>query len=278
MTEKNVIELEHIKKGYNEKQIIEDISLNVKEGELVSILGPSGCGKSTLLNLITGLIKPDSGTIRVDGNIGYMQQKDLLLPWKNVMKNIILPSVFQKKNPKETEERARYYLEKFGLGGYENKYPYELSGGMKQRASFLRTFLSSEEIMLLDEPFGALDSITRGSLQKWLLEIKEEFRFTILFITHDIDEAILLSDRICILTDKPSTVSGVLELDFYRENKECRLCSDESLKIRREIMQLLQGKKGCRLENGQSNIKERFRFVPGNANGFGLYKWEGIAT
>lgn len=234
-----LIELSEIKKSYGGTSILQDISLTVNKGEFISILGPSGCGKSTLLNIITGLTEVDSGKVFIDGKIGYMQQKDLLLPWKTVIDNIILPMVLRGSNKKKVRQDAKAYFESFGLKGYENKYPYELSGGMKQRASFLRTFLSSDEIMLLDEPFGALDSITRSKLQQWLLEMKNRLNITILFITHDIEEAVLLSDRIYVLSDKPSKVKKEIELNFYNENKTKRLLSKEFLDIKKEVISLL---------------------------------------
>lgn len=234
-----VISLKNITKSFDDKIILKDISIGVNRGEFVSILGPSGCGKSTLFNIITGLTNMDSGNISVLGDIGYMQQKDLLLPWKTIMENVVLPLDIKGSNKKSSREKAAKYIELMGLSGYENKYPYELSGGMKQRASFLRTFLSSEEIMLLDEPFGALDSITRESLQKWILNMKKAVERTILFITHDIEEAVFLSDSIYVLGSKPGIVKKKLNLEFYKDYKEKRLFSSELLDYKKEIIKLL---------------------------------------
>lgn len=234
-----VISLKNITKSFDHKTILQNISIDVRKGEFVSILGPSGCGKSTLFNIIAGLINNDAGSMAVLGNIGYMQQKDLLLPWKTIMNNVVLPLDIKGSNKKESRQKAYEYIKLMGLQGYENKYPYELSGGMKQRASFLRTFLSSEEIMLLDEPFGALDSITKGNMQKWILEMKKMVERTILFITHDIEEAIFLSDKIYVLSSKPGIIKKEINLEFYKEDKIKRLFTKELLDIKQEIIQLL---------------------------------------
>lgn len=213
----SIIKVKNVSRSFEKNLILKDISINLKKGEFVSILGPSGCGKSTLFNIITGIIKEDSGEVSVKGDLGYMQQKDLLLPWKTVMENVVLPLDIRGSNKRESRERAVKYIEIVGLKGYEKKYPYELSGGMRQRASFLRTFLSSEEIMLLDEPFGALDSITRGKMQRWILDMKQELKRSILFVTHDIEEAILLSDRIYVLSSKPGMIKKEINVDFENE-------------------------------------------------------------
>lgn len=189
-----------------EQEIVKNLSLEAEEGEFVSILGPSGCGKSTLLNLLAGILKPDSGEIQIDGTViqgissqfAYMPQNDLLLPWRTILDNVCLYGEIHHKKA-QMLERAKSQLEKFGLQGCENKYPEELSGGMRQRAAFLRTTLCEAQIYLLDEPFGALDVITRGDMQDWLRELCSSLKKTILLVTHDTDEAIYLSDRILIL-------------------------------------------------------------------------------
>ncbi|WP_141430717.1 ABC transporter ATP-binding protein [Bacillus sp. 03113] len=231
--------LEQIEKSYGDTKILSDVSIHVKQGELVTILGPSGCGKSTIFNLISGLQKADDGILQVKEAIGYMQQKDLLLPWKNIIDNIVLPLDLQGRNKKESRDRALALMDKVGLSGYENKYPAELSGGMRQRANFLRTFISSQKILLLDEPFGALDSITKGKMQRWLLDIKEAFDITILFITHDIEEAILLSDRIYVLSTKPAKIKKEFKVDFFQKNKKQRFTSEKMLYLKNEILLLL---------------------------------------
>jgi ABC-type nitrate/sulfonate/bicarbonate transport system ATPase subunit len=230
------IELLDVHKSFGAAYVLRGMSLHVNRGEFVSILGPSGCGKSTIMNIICGLTHSDSGQMILGGEIGYMQQKDLLLPWKSIISNVALPQIIGGKKRAEAEAEAAPYFETFGLFGYEKKYPYELSGGMRQRASFLRTFLTSGDIMLLDEPFGALDSITRSKLQSWLLEVRKQLTLTIMFITHDIEEAILLSDRIYILSDKPSKIKKEITLDFHRDDKPKRLVSPEFVEIKKEIL------------------------------------------
>ena len=182
--------LSNVSKSYNNTLVLEDINIKVNEGELVTILGPSGSGKSTIFNIITNLTKKDNGSVYIDGKISYMQQKDLLLPYKTIVDNVSLPLILSKENKKSAQEIVRPYFKEFGLEGYEDKYPSELSGGMKQRANFLRTFINSNDLMLLDEPFGALDSITKANMQKWLLNVRKKFNSTIILITHDIEEAI----------------------------------------------------------------------------------------
>ncbi|MBJ6362574.1 ABC transporter ATP-binding protein [Paenibacillus sp. GCM10012307] len=234
-----LIRLDRISKSYGASEILKDIALHVGKGEFVSILGPSGSGKSTLFNIISGLVPADEGTVHVNGQIGYMQQKDLLLPWKTVLDNIVLALDLKGQDKKASRAKAEALIDRIGLRGYERKYPSELSGGMKQRASFLRTFLASGEIMLLDEPFGALDSITKSNMQTWLLEMQKALGITILFITHDIEEAILLSDRIYVLSSRPGVLKEELEVGFNRENKRERLVNPELLIMKEAIKGLL---------------------------------------
>ncbi|RUS47340.1 ABC transporter ATP-binding protein [Cohnella sp. AR92] len=234
-----LISLDRVSKSFGEAEVLRDVSLRVRRGEFVSILGPSGSGKSTLFNLITGLLKEDSGELSANGEIGYMQQKDLLLPWKTVMDNVTLPLRLKGTDKKLARERADALIDRVGLRGYEDRYPSQLSGGMKQRASFLRTFLASGEIMLLDEPFGALDSMTKGGMQTWLLEVQEAFGATILFITHDIEEAILLSDRIYVLSSRPGVVKDELTVGFGLGDKRERLLDPELLRMKEAIKKLL---------------------------------------
>ena len=241
MTE-HKLEVSGIHKQFGEKKILNDISFCVDEGELVTLLGPSGCGKSTIMNILTGILKADAGGIKVEGKIGYMQQKDLLLPWKTCMDNVILPDLLAGTAKEEAETRAAPFFTKFQLEGYERRFPNEMSGGMRQRASLLRTFLSSGDVLLLDEPFGAVDSITRGSLQRWLIGVSRELRLTILLITHDIEEALLLSDRILVLSDKPSRIRDeiVLMREFGDEKKEARQFDPVFLELKKRILKDLE--------------------------------------
>ena len=204
-----------------EMQVLSNISFTLFQGEILSLLGPSGSGKSTILNILTKLLEPTSGSVTINGTVGYMFQKDHLLEWRSIMDNITLGlEIMHKKNDKKSMERIERLLKTYGLWDFRNMYPKELSGGMRQRANFMRTFINSSDIMLLDEPFGALDSITRASMQNWLLDIKKQIKSTILLITHDIDEAIILSDRIYILSNKPSFISKELFVDKSIYNKD----------------------------------------------------------
>lgn len=230
------IDIKNISKSYDDVKVLEDISIKVLEGEFVSILGPSGCGKSTIFNIVASLIDCSSGSIDINGRLSYMYQKDLLLPYKTIIDNVSLPLILKNTKKNNAYEKVKSYFKVFGLEGYENKYPSELSGGMKQRANFLRTFINSNDIMLLDEPFGALDSITKTSMQKWLLDVKNKVNATILLITHDIDEAIMLSDRIYVISNKPSKVKSevVVDKDFYNEDKLENIAN-----LKKEIIKLL---------------------------------------
>lgn len=210
------IELKGITKLYEGSNILENISLHLEKGELVSIIGPSGCGKSTIFNVITGIIGKEDGELYINGDISYMHQKDLLLPHKTIIDNVALPLQLRGISKKAARDEAYKYFEIFGLAGYEYKYPHELSGGMRQRANFMRTFMTSNDIMLLDEPFGALDYITKHNLIDWFYNVRKKLESSILLITHDIDEAIHLSDRIYILSHRPATVR--LEVDLRKEN------------------------------------------------------------
>lgn len=230
------INLENVKKIYDKIVVLDGINIKVYEGEFVSILGPSGCGKSTIFNIIANLINYDNGKVDINGKLSYMYQKDLLLPYKTIIDNVILPMILNKEKKNIAYEKVKEYFNIFGLKGYENKYPSELSGGMKQRANFLRTYVASSDIMLLDEPFGALDSITKSSMQKWLLEVKSKVNSTILLITHDIDEAIMMSDRIYVIAKKPSSVKKefILNRDYYNEEN-----IENIFKLKKDILELL---------------------------------------
>ena len=219
-TNNKKISINNLSKKYKNKLILKNIDLHVYEDEVVSIIGPSGCGKSTIFNILSNLTAYDSGKVDINGRFSYMYQKDLLLPYKNIIDNVSLPLILKGEKRKKSHKTVKPYFSTFGLEGYENKYPHELSGGMRQRVNFMRTFINSSDIMLLDEPFGALDSITRASMQSWLLEIKKEIKSTILLITHDIDEAIILSNRIYILSNKPAVVNKEIFVDKSIYNKD----------------------------------------------------------
>ncbi len=228
--------------SYSDKPIINDLSLNINNGEFVSILGPSGCGKSTLLNIFAGILKPQSGEILIDNkkyekanqHFAYMPQNDLLLPWKTILDNVCLYGEIHHHK----KEIALHQMEKFGLKGCENKYPDELSGGMRQRAAFLRTTLCKADIYLLDEPFGALDVITRGDMQDWLAELCSNLKKTIILVTHDTDEAIYLSDRILILG---APGEGIRREIVITDKNRSREWLYEQGKLRAEIHRIIKG-------------------------------------
>ena len=203
---------------------VEHTTLSVDPKEFVSIVGPSGCGKSTILNMVAGLLDPSSGEILIDGDVvedrrkhfGYMFQKDLLFPWRTIRENVALGIEVLGVPKKEALDRADSILTQFGLGGFANNYPSQLSGGMRQRAALMRTLLCDRDTLLLDEPFGALDALTRSVMQEWLLSIWEQDHRTILFITHDIEESIFLSDRVMMMSARPGRIKMELEIDLPR--------------------------------------------------------------
>lgn len=235
----NKIVLKNVSKSFDEMEILRDINIEVKEGDLVSILGPSGSGKSTIFNILTSLISSDNGEVEVSGDLSYMYQKDMMVPWKKVIDNIGIPLIFKGDSKKNSREKVKKHIDEFGLSGFEYKYPWQLSGGMKQRANFLKTYLTSNDIMLLDEPFGALDSMTRRKMQKWLLDLTKKMNSTILFITHDIEEAILLSNRIYVISEKPAIIKGEIEVNLPIERNEDIVTSDKFVAIKKEILKLM---------------------------------------
>lgn len=236
---KNKILIKNISKSFDNMEILKDINIEVNEGELISILGPSGSGKSTIFNILTNIISSDNGEININGDISYMYQKDMMVPWKKVIDNIGIPLIFKGKNKKDSREEVKKHINDFGLSGFEYKYPSQLSGGMKQRANFLKTYLTSKDIMLLDEPFGALDSMTRRKMQRWLLDLTKEMNSTILFITHDIEEAILLSNRIYIISEKPAIIKGEIIVNLPKERNENIVTTEEFINIKKQILNLM---------------------------------------
>jgi ABC-type nitrate/sulfonate/bicarbonate transport system ATPase subunit len=226
---------------------LENVDLHAGTGEFVSIIGPSGCGKSTLFNIICGLLEPDEGHVLLDGQavqrrtgaVGYMPQKDLLLPWRSVLGNVILGPELQGEDLGASRREAGELLPLFGLEGFADAYPALLSGGMKQRAALLRTFLTHREVLLLDEPFGALDALTRIDLQEWLLDVWAQFRKTILFITHDVDEALFLSDRVYVLTPRPGRVKMALAVPLPRPRRRTVAASPEFAALRYQLLHAL---------------------------------------
>jgi len=231
-------------------EVLSGISFAVGENEFVSLLGPSGCGKSTLLKLIAGLDMDYTGDISICGKdirktrvpVCYMLQKDCLLPWRTVTSNILLPVEIRKGDLKKARQDIKPLLEDFGLSGFEDYRPNQLSGGMRQRAALLRTYLMKGEIMLLDEPFGALDEITRIQMQDWLIKVWERHKKTVVFVTHDVDEAIFLSDRVLVMSVRPGTILGDIPIEFPRPRSRKMLFGSEFLEYKKSILELLSGK------------------------------------
>jgi putative hydroxymethylpyrimidine transport system ATP-binding protein len=225
--------------------IFDKLNLQVKQGEFISILGPSGSGKSTLFRLLTGLEEVVEGRILLDGNevrnrlghIGYMPQQDLLLPWRTILQNAVLPLELKAVERKSAHQRVIRLLQEFGLAGYEQRYPHELSGGMRQRVSFLRAILGGADLLLLDEPFSALDSMTRLMMQEWLLEQWTKWKKTIVFITHDVEEALFLSDRILVFTEKPIHSIQELSVPLDRPRELADLGAASITQMKQELLE-----------------------------------------
>jgi ABC-type nitrate/sulfonate/bicarbonate transport system ATPase subunit len=248
----HAIELNSIRKTFGEQaslvEAVRDVSLHAAPHEFVSLLGPSGCGKSTLFNLIAGLDQPTAGEIRIHGErlngrtglVGYMPQKDLLFPWLTVLDNTTLGLELQGQSRASARDDARALFSRFGLSGFEKRYPAELSGGMRQRAAFLRTVLCHRDVLLLDEPFGALDAMTRQSMQEWLLALWDELRPTVLFVTHDIDEALFLSDRVYLMTPRPGRIALELEVPVARPRDYHALTQPTLVALKAELLDTLR--------------------------------------
>ena len=231
--------------SYEGENVIEDINIHLNEGEIVSLLGVSGSGKTTLFNILSGIALPDSGQVLLDGEdvtgktgkMSYMLQKDLLLPHYTVLDNVALPLIIAGEKKKLAREKALEHFAFFGLEGTEGKYPHQLSGGMRQRAAFLRTYLASKGVALLDEPFSALDTITKTAVHQWYLDIMKEIKLSTIIVTHDIDEAILLSDRIYILSGKPGKISDEIIVDLPKPRNNSLTMEEEFLTYKRKIVE-----------------------------------------
>jgi ABC-type nitrate/sulfonate/bicarbonate transport system ATPase subunit len=223
------------------------VSLKIEAGKFISLIGPSGCGKSTIFNIVAGLQQPTSGDVIINGRestgmvgaVGYMLQKDLLFPWRTVIENIILGLVVRGVKPKEAKAYAAPFLDKYGLGGFANAYPSALSGGMRQRAALLRTLLFDSDVILLDEPFGALDAQTRSNMQEWLLQIWHDFQKTVIFVTHDVEEAVYLSDEIYVMAAKPGRVIAHLHVPLARPRPRSITLSTPFRDLKSQCLNLL---------------------------------------
>lgn len=240
-----MLTINELDKAYGDLSVLKNINLHVMDREFVAILGPSGSGKSTLFQLIGGIIKPEHGTITLSneiingkkGLISYMPQQPSLFPWRTVLENVVLAAEL---TGKPNVEEAKQWLEKVGLAEFENSYPIDLSGGMRQRVSFIRALLSKQSLLCLDEPFSALDEFTRIKMQKWLLSVWEENRKSILFITHSIEEAIFLADRIYVLSKRPATIKAEITVPFSRPRNESLLETTEFFDLKQQIFQYIK--------------------------------------
>ena len=216
------IELRDVTKSFGRVAVLAGVDLSVSRHSRVGIVGPSGGGKTTILKIVAGLLDPDTGLARVEdvasprqrlARCALMPQRDLLLPWRTALDNAAIALQNQGLSRAEARNRTRPLFERFGLASFENASPAELSGGMRQRVSFLRTLMADKDVLLLDEPFGALDSITRAQMQEWLLQAMDAVPRTVLLVTHDVEEALLLSERVVVLSQRPGRVVAVLDAD-----------------------------------------------------------------
>ena len=241
------LEVKHISKSFDGKPVLQDISLELRAGEIVSLLGVSGGGKTTLFHIISGLLQPDCGQVLLDdrditgrpGQVSYMLQKDLLLPYRTIQDNVALPLLLKGTPKKEARLQASRLFAQFGLEGTQKHYPAQLSGGMRQRAALLRTYLFSQEVALLDEPFSALDTLTKSAIHRWYLQVMEDIHLSTLFITHDIDEAILLSDRIYLLSGAPGRIAGEIIIREPKPRREDFNLTPAFLEYKRRILELI---------------------------------------
>ena len=244
------LRLDGLSKSFGALEVLRDLSLHANEGEFVSILGPSGSGKSTTFSILTGGERADGGEISVDGDasaaaragaFAYMPQKDVLLPWRRIIDNLTLGLEVQGVKRAEARARVAPLLETFGLAGFERAWPAQLSGGMRQRAALLRTVVQERPILLLDEPFGALDALTRTAMQRWLEEVWERYRWTVVLITHDVREAVFLSDRVYVLSQRPATVATEVAVPLPRPRTLQTLADPAAARIEARLLDALLG-------------------------------------
>lgn len=243
----SVLEVKNVSKSFDDKKILDNVSIKLNRGEIVSLIGSSGSGKTTLFNIIAGIMKPDEGNVilegeditGISGKVSYMLQKDMLLPYRTVLDNVALPLIVRGIGKKEARQEAVALFEQFGVAGYENKYPAMLSGGMRQRAALLRTYLFSSQVAILDEPFSALDMITKREIHAWYLDIMKNINLSTIFVTHDIDEAILLSDRIYVLSGVSGQIIKEIIIDEEKPRQVDFNLTDKFLRYKNDIIKLL---------------------------------------
>ena len=242
-----VLEAINITKKYKGRDVISNVNISLEEGETVCLVGSSGVGKTTLFQILSGLTNPDAGNVFLHGKdvtsktgeVGYMLQKDLLLPHFTIAENVALPLRIKKMHKLLAIEKGMRYFDQFGLSGYENAYPSQLSGGMRQRAALLRTYLFGKDVILLDEPFSALDELTRSDMWDWYLKISKELRLSTIFISHSIEEAVFLSNRVYVMAGQPGRIEGEINIVEKVRDNEFRL-SEEMQKYKRKILEELE--------------------------------------
>jgi ABC-type nitrate/sulfonate/bicarbonate transport system ATPase subunit len=250
-----LIELVNLGKRFGDgaKQVVavKGVDMALQKGEFVTLIGPSGSGKSTLFNMIAGLLAPDAdGSIvfkgrpqkegELLGKVSFMPQRDLLLPWRTVLDNAIVALEVEGLRKAQARDKARALFPEFGLSGFEDKYPHELSGGMRQRVALMRTFLFERDLILLDEPFGALDALTRSMMQRWLLDIWAHHQRTVLFITHDIDEAIFMGDKVAVMSTRPGTIKYSEKIDLPRPRQAELATTAEFASIKKRLLAVVE--------------------------------------
>ena len=242
----------YIHRAHEGVMACEGVDLEVGAGEFVTIVGPSGCGKTTLLNMIAGLLDPTDGQILINGvededrtrHFSYMFQKDLLFPWRNIRDNVALGIEIQGTPRREAQRRAQAILDEFGLGAFADRHPVHLSGGMRQRAALMRTLLCDSDAILLDEPFGSLDALTRSKMQEWLLDIWERDGRTILFITHDVEEAVFLSDRVAVMSGRPGRIKRELVIDIPRPRDHTIVTTPRFVELKAIVLEEIYSEDG----------------------------------
>jgi ABC-type nitrate/sulfonate/bicarbonate transport system ATPase subunit len=241
------LSLKGISKNYGDTIALSPTDLNVDAGRFISIVGPSGCGKSTIFNIIAGVLQPSAGRILLDGRdvtnvpgqVGYMLQKDLLLPWRTVLENIVLGATLKGGATAKDRREGMAFASRYGLGDFIDHYPAALSGGMRQRVALMRTLAMHRDVLLLDEPFGALDSQTRLAMQQLLLNIWAQERRTILFVTHDVDEAIFLADRVIVMSPRPGKIQEILDVPLERPRPLACLTSPAFINLKNHVLSLI---------------------------------------
>lgn len=238
------LKLSGVSRSFDENLALAPTDLTIVEGEFICVVGPSGCGKSTMFNIIAGVLQPSAGSVALDGRditgkageVGYMLQKDLLLPWRTVLDNICLGAILDGRNTGKHRAEGVALAERYGLGEFINHYPAALSGGMRQRVALMRTLAMHRDVLLLDEPFGALDSMTRMAMQKWLLAVWAAEKRTVVFVTHDIDEAIFLADRIVVMSPRPGRIRDILTVSLPRPRERDVFTAPDFLQLKDQIM------------------------------------------